>query len=168
MAEENVVALLPEPDDARDEQIFKQWKTGKKSIPALARDYNLTQSHVGAIIDQQLPQLTPKAHVRALRHLLCDLEELRQAFHDIAMTASDSEAAHVTVRVAHEIAKAAPADAPLPSALHLAARFVSKIARLRSFNEQITLRKFETAGFASEDIDAKSSICGWRLSAGGT
>jgi hypothetical protein len=100
-----VVQLLPEPDPERDAAIFKDWRTGKKSIVALARDYDLPQSHITHILDQHLPQLTPQAQFRELRKLLHDLEELRCAYHAVATKENDPEAANVAVRTAHEIAQ---------------------------------------------------------------
>jgi hypothetical protein len=100
-----VVALIPEPDAERDEKIFKDWRTGKKTIQKLARDYNLPQTQITAIIDQYLPSLTPVAQVRELRRLLFDLEELRANYHGIAMGENDAEAANVSIRTAHEIAQ---------------------------------------------------------------
>ena len=55
------VMLLPEPDPERDAAIFKAWRTGKKSIVSLAREYNLPQTQVTAILDQFLPSLSPPA-----------------------------------------------------------------------------------------------------------
>jgi hypothetical protein len=101
----DVVVLLPEPDPERDAAIFKAWRTGKKSIANLAREYNLPQTQVTAILDQFLPALTPQAQVRELRRLLYDLEELRETYHEIAITENDPEAANVSVRTAHEIAQ---------------------------------------------------------------
>jgi hypothetical protein len=46
-----VVQLLPESDTERDAKIFKDWRTGKKSIVALGREHGLTQSHITAILD---------------------------------------------------------------------------------------------------------------------
>ena len=100
-----VVQLIPEPDDARDPAIFKAWRSGKRSISQLARDYNLPQSQITAILDRYLPSLTPQAQVRELRKLLHDLEELRCAYHEIATAENDPEAANVAVRTAHEIAQ---------------------------------------------------------------
>ena len=60
---------------------------------------------ITAILDRYLPALTPQAQVRELRRLLYDLEELREAYHDIAITENDPEAANVSVRTAHEIAQ---------------------------------------------------------------
>jgi hypothetical protein len=57
------------------------------------------------ILDQFLPSLTPPAQVRELRRLLYDLEELREVYHEIAVTENDPEAANVAVRTAHEIAQ---------------------------------------------------------------
>jgi hypothetical protein len=101
---DNVVALLPEEDEHRDAAIFKDWRKGK-SIAKLAREHGLPQSHITQILDRHLPQLTPQAQTRELRRLLHDLEELRATYHDIAMEENDPEAAHVTVRTAHEIAQ---------------------------------------------------------------
>jgi hypothetical protein len=100
-----VVQLLPESDPERDEKIFKDWRTGKRTIVQLARDHDLPQSQVTAILDRYLPSLTPKAQLRELRRLLFDLEELREVFHDVSLTHKDPEAAHVAVRTAHEIAQ---------------------------------------------------------------
>jgi hypothetical protein len=100
----DIVQLFPEADAERDEAIFKAWRKGQ-SVQKLARDYNLSQSHVTAIIDQCLPSLTPRAQVRELRRLLCDLEELREQYHGIAMAENDAEAANVSIRTAHEIAQ---------------------------------------------------------------
>jgi hypothetical protein len=99
----DAVVLLPEPDPERDEAIFKAWRTGKKTVQKLARDHNLPQTQITAILDRYLPSLTPASQVRELRHLLYDLEELRQAYHDIAMTENDPEAANVSIRTVHEI-----------------------------------------------------------------
>jgi hypothetical protein len=101
----DVVVLLPEPDPDREEAIFKLWKSGKASIQKLAREHNLPQSQITAILDRHLPLLTPQAQVRELRHLLHDLEELRCAYHQIAIAENDPEAANVAVRTAHEIAQ---------------------------------------------------------------
>jgi hypothetical protein len=100
-----VVQLLPEPDPERDEAIFKAWKSGKRSVLQLSRDYNLPQTQITAIIDNYLPSLTPQAQVRELRRLLFDLEELRAEYHGIAMVENDPEAANVSIRTAHEIAQ---------------------------------------------------------------
>jgi hypothetical protein len=100
-----VVALIPEPDPERDEAIFKAWRTGKKTIPKLAREYDLPQTQVTAILDRYLPSLTPQAQVRELRRLLYDLEELREAYHGIAMGENDAEAANVAIRTTHEISQ---------------------------------------------------------------
>jgi len=101
----DVVQLFPEPDEERDEAIFKAWKSGKKSIQKLAREHGLPQSQITAILDRHLPLLTPQAQVRELRHLLHDLEELRCAYHQIAIAENDPEAANVAVRTTHEIAQ---------------------------------------------------------------
>jgi hypothetical protein len=101
----DVVQLFPEPDDERDAAIFKAWKSGKRTVPQLARDYNMPQTQITAIVDRCLPLLTPQAQVRELRRLLHDLEELREAYHGIAMAENDSEAANVSIRTAHEIAQ---------------------------------------------------------------
>lgn len=100
-----VVQLLPEPEPERDEKIFKDWRTGKRTIVQLARDHGLPQSQITAILDRHLPLLTPQAQVRELRHLLHDLEELRCAYHQIAIAENDPEAANVAVRTTHEIAQ---------------------------------------------------------------
>jgi hypothetical protein len=101
----DAVVLLPEPNPERDAAIFKAWRTGKKSIVSLAREYNLPQTQVTAILDQFLPSLSPPAQLRELKRLLYDLEELRQAYHGIAVEENDPEAANVAVRTAHEIAQ---------------------------------------------------------------
>jgi hypothetical protein len=61
-----------------------------------------------------------------------------------------------------------PADAPLPPALAPYGTVRLEDHKTSIIQWAMTIRKFETAGFASEDIDAKSSVCCWRLSAGGT
>jgi hypothetical protein len=78
---------------------------GKKTVQKLAREHNLPQTQVTAILDQYLPSLTPAAQVRELRRLLFDLEELREAYHGIAMGENDAEAANVAIRTTHEIAQ---------------------------------------------------------------
>jgi hypothetical protein len=100
----DVVQLFPEPDPERDEAIFKAWRKGA-SVQKLAREYNLSQSHVTAILDQCLPSLTPASQVRELRRLLHDLDGLRCAYHQIAIDENDPEAANVAVRTTHEIAQ---------------------------------------------------------------
>src|SRR5262249_9611879 len=100
----DVMQLLPEADPERDEAIFKQWNKQHKTIPRLAREFNLTQSHVAAIIDQQLPQLTPKAQMRALRKGIFDLEQLIDAYQDVALGEKpDADAANVAIRATHEV-----------------------------------------------------------------
>jgi hypothetical protein len=101
----DAVVLLPEPDPERDAAIFKAWRTGKKSITVLARDYGLPQTQITYILDQFLPSLTPPAQLRELRRLLYDLEELRAAYHGIAVEENDPEAANVAIRTTHEIAQ---------------------------------------------------------------
>jgi hypothetical protein len=56
----DVVQLLPEPEAERDEKIFKDWRTGKRTIVQLARDHGLPQSQITAILDRHLPLLTPR------------------------------------------------------------------------------------------------------------
>ena len=101
----DVVQLFPEPDEERDEAIFKAWKSGKKSIQKLAREHGLPQTQITAILDRHLPALTPPAQARELRRLLHDLEELRAVYHGIAIGENDPEAANVAVRTTHEIAQ---------------------------------------------------------------
>jgi hypothetical protein len=99
-----VVVLLPEVDEGRDEAIFKDWRTGKKTVQKLAREHDLPQTQITAILDRYLPALTPPAQVRELRRLLYDLDELRCTYHEIAVATNDSEAANVAIRTSHEIA----------------------------------------------------------------
>ena len=76
--------------------------TGKKGIAKLAWEHGSLQFADPAILDRFLPSLTPVAQVLELRRLLFDLEELREAYHGIAMAENDAEAADVSIRTAHE------------------------------------------------------------------
>jgi len=98
----DVVAMVPVPDDERDEAIFAAWEAGK-SLRLLAREFNLPLVQIEQALDRVLPSFGPSSQLRAYKRELEKLESLSSDFYALAKRDKSPEHAHLVARLNERI-----------------------------------------------------------------
>src|SRR5215472_14225324 len=86
------------PSSERDEKIYSAWESGKKSLRALARQFETSVTEIGQAIDRCLPPFNTQTQMRAYKREIQKLEDVGTKYYANAME-GEIESAHVYARI---------------------------------------------------------------------
>jgi hypothetical protein len=98
----DVVAMVPVPDDERDEEIFRAWEDGK-GMQSLSRQFGLSVVQIEQALDRMLPPFNQTGQLRAFERELRRLEDLSSDFYALARKDKNPECAHLYARLNERI-----------------------------------------------------------------